>query len=388
MRVPSWLPALLGYLSACGPISTDMYLPAFPAIAETFGSGPGSVQITLAAWFAGLAIGQITQGILADRFGRRRPLMISTALYAAASAGCALAPSLGWLTIFRGLSAFGGAASSVIPRAIVRDVAEGHAAARMMAKLILVFGVAPIIAPTLGGIVLGLADWRAIFWITGAYGAIGCILVAFFLPDTFPPERRVRLDATMILVRFGGIVRDRVFASHAGIAAFAMFGLFAYIAGSPVVIGLYGISPQLFGLMFGLASIGYVAGAQIGPRLMHRYGAGRVLRTAVRAYLVAALALLFTASTGFGGLAGFALPVLAAVTSMGFVMPNASIGALSRHAAHAGSASALIGTLQFALAACGGLAVGTLSDGTARPLAALMCAGAIAANLADRWRTR
>jgi DHA1 family bicyclomycin/chloramphenicol resistance-like MFS transporter len=193
MSFPAWLPILLGFLTAVGPSTTDMYLPAFPAIEASFHSPPGSAQLTLAAWFAGLAVGQITQGTLSDRFGRKRPLMVATAIYTLACLGCSLAPSVQWLAGFRALSAIGASAGMVIPRAMVRDLADGHAAAVLLSRLSLVMGAAPILAPTVGSAVLAFADWRGIFWILTAYGAICWLLVIVLLPDTLPAERRIRL---------------------------------------------------------------------------------------------------------------------------------------------------------------------------------------------------
>jgi DHA1 family bicyclomycin/chloramphenicol resistance-like MFS transporter len=167
--MPGWLPLLLGFLTAVGPLSTDMYLPAFPAIEAELGTRWGGVEGTLAAWFVGLAAGQMVQGTLADRLGRRPPLIAGTALYALASAGCALAPDMASLSIWRCAAAFGGAASAVIPRAVVRDLADGLAAARLMSRLMLVMGAAPVLAPSLGGLLLGAGGWRSIFWAAAAY---------------------------------------------------------------------------------------------------------------------------------------------------------------------------------------------------------------------------
>ena len=203
MKVSSrWMPALLGFLTAVGPVSTDMYLPAFPAIEASFGSGEGTAQITLASWFVGLAFGQITQGTLADRFGRRVPLLVGLGLYTVASMGCALAPTLWVLTAMRSVAAFGGSAGMVIPRAVVRDMADGHAAAKLMSQLMLVMGVAPILAPTLGGAVLSVASWRVIFWFGAAYGLVSMALVLGVLPETLAPPRRVRLGLGGIVSRY------------------------------------------------------------------------------------------------------------------------------------------------------------------------------------------
>ena len=389
MRVPVWLPILLGVLSAVGPVSTDMYLPAFPAIEATYGGHAGTAQITLATWFLGLAVGQITQGALSDRFGRRRPLIFGTAIYTLASIGCALAPDLTTLALLRAVAAFGGSASMVIPRAIVRDLSEGLAAARMMSRLILIMGVAPILAPTLGGFVLGAASWHAIFWICALYGGACCALVAWKLPDTLPRQMRVSLNPSRMAHRYGTILIERSFLAHALAGGFSMFGMFAYLGGSPAVfIEHFALRPSTYGAMFGACAAGFILGSQISPRLLPRFGAGRVMRTAVRTYLGATLVLGAIAVTGFGAWYVTMLPILVSLTTMGFVLPNATVGALQRHASHAGSASALMGMLQFCLGAISGLSVGLLADGTSRPMAALMIVGALGAVLADAARPR
>ena len=255
MKYPVWLPFLLGVLTAVGPLSTDMYLPAFPDIEASLGGRPGTAQITLATWFAGLAIGQITQGTLADRYGRRVPLIVGTAIYTVANAGCALAPDLFTFSALRFVAALGGSAGMVIPRAIVRDLADGHAAAQLMSKLMLVMGVAPILAPTLGGLVLTVAPWHAIFWITAVYGAVCCLLVWRLLPDTLPSERRVRVGVSLLVPRFIAILRDRVFLAWTLMGGFGMFSMFAYIGGSaPVLIQRFHFTPPQYGMLFGLSA--------------------------------------------------------------------------------------------------------------------------------------
>ncbi len=378
---------LLGFLTAVGPLSTDMYLPAFPAIEASFAAPAGTAQMTLASWFAGLAVGQITQGTLADRFGRRGPLMAGLALYTLASIGCALAPNLAALTALRALAAFGGSASMVLPRAMVRDLADGHAAARMIAQLMLVMGVAPILAPTLGGAVLSVASWRVIFWLAAAHGLASLLLVWRLLPETLEAARRIRLGPTGLLLRYGAILRERSFILHTAIGGCAMFGLFAYVGGSSTVyIQQFGLTPPVYGMLFGLCAGGLIAGSQVNPRLLMRFGSSRVLRGAVRAYWVANFVLAGFAFSGRFGVAAVFLPILAGLAIAGVLLPNATVGALSRQAAHAGSASALMGTLQFVLAAVSGSLVGLLTDGTARPMAGLMLLGASGAVLADWFR--
>ncbi len=380
---------MLGFLTAVGPLSTDMYLPAFPAIEASYGAPEGTAQITLAAWFAGLAIGQLTQGSLADRFGRRGPLIAGLALYTLASAACALAPTLGWLTAMRAVAAFGGSASMVLPRAVVRDLADGHAAARLMAQLMLVMGVAPILAPTLGGLLLGVASWHVIFWFAAAHGGISVLLVSRLLPETLPHNRRIRLGVAGLLSRYLEVLRERTFFLNVAIGGCALFALFAYLGGSPpVYLQLYRLPPPVYGVLFGLCAAGYIAGAQINPVLLRRFGASRVLRAFVRLYLAANILLTGFAFAGGFGVVSVFVPIFLGMSCMGFITPNTTVAALSRHATHAGSASALMGTIQFLLAAVSGSVVGLLTDGTARPMAALMLLGATCAVVADALRTR
>ncbi len=389
MRIPYWLPLLLGVLTAVGPISIDMYLPAFPQIEADLGGRPGTAQVTLATFFAGLSIGQLLQGSLADRFGRRMPLLVGTITYTLASVGCALAPNLFWLSFFRAIAALGGSASMVIPRAIVRDLATGQEAARMMSRLMLVMGAAPILAPSLGGLVLAWGRWQTIFWIIAAYGALCSLLVWRFLPDTLPEQRRMRLTLAGQLTRYVAIVRERSFITHAVLGGACSFGMFAYIGGSPAVfIEHFNVTPGRFGLIFGLCAAWLIAASQANPYLLPRLGSNRMLSLTVRASLAATTVLAVVSFAGIGGMVAVLLPLFVNMASFGFVMPNATVGALFRQGAHAGSASAVMGTLQFLLGATSGLLVGLLADGTARPMAALMLAGAVAANVADLCRPR
>ena len=387
MNYPSWLPLLLGFLTAVGPISTDMYLPAFPTIEASLHTVEGSAQLTLATWFVGLAVGQVTQGSLSDRFGRRTPLIVGTAIYSLASVGCALSPNLFTLSLMRFIAGFSGSASMVIPRAVVRDLADGHDAARLMSRLILVMGAAPILAPTLGGLVLTVGSWRAIFWFAAIYGAICTVLVAFKLPDTIAAHHRVRLGFGGLLHRYADVLLDRTFLSYALLGGFSMFGMFAYIGGSsPVLIERFHFSPTQYGMLFGISACMFIASSQVGPTLVRLFGTARLLRVATSAYLAGALVVLACALLDVGGVYGIVPPIMIVMGCMGLIMPSAAVGALSSHAARAGTASAILGTLQFSLAAISGALVGLLSDGTARPLAVLLVIGALAAITADRVR--
>ncbi|HTC10181.1 MAG TPA: multidrug effflux MFS transporter [Acetobacteraceae bacterium] len=389
MKFPVWLPALLGFLIAVGPAATDMYLPAFPAVEASLHSPPGSAQLTLAAWFAGLAFGQITQGSVSDRFGRRRPLMAGTALFTLSCIGCALAPSIGWLAGFRFVSAFAGSASMVIPRAVVRDLADGQAAGILMSRLMLVMGVAPILAPSIGGAVLLFAHWRVIFVILAVYGATACVLVWRFLPETFGPAHRIRLSPGEQLSRYRQILRERGFVTHALMGGCASFGMFAYLGGSsPVFIQGFGLAPSVFALVFGLNSIGLIVCSQVNAQLLRRYTPSEILAGAQQVALGSALVLCVVAFGGFHVLPLVMAPIFVSISCMGFTNANAMVGALSRHAAHAGSAAALMGVGQYSLGATSGLLVGLLTDGTPRGMALLMFLGSLGSVIAQWFRPR
>ena len=384
-----WLTLLLGVLTAVGPVSTDMYLPAFPLIEADFGGRAGGAQITLAAWFIGLAFGQITQGSLSDRFGRRAPLIFGTLLYALASAGCALAPGLWSFSTFRVLAAIGGSASMVVPRAVVRDLTDGHEAARLLSRLMLVMGVVPILAPAAGGAVLAFAGWRLIFWIAAVYGGICALLVWRFLPDTLARNRRIRLGPIGLLGRYAAIAREPRFVANALSGGFALAGLFAYLGGPPAAyISQYHITPAHYGMLFGLNAAGFIFAAQVNARLLPRFGTDRVLDTAIGVAALATGVLTLDAFTGWGQIPGLAAPLFCYLAALGFLMPTTTVGALSRHAAQAASASALMGTGQFLLGALFSTAVGLINDGTARPMALLMLAGGAGCLFTNRFRPR
>ncbi len=387
MPIPAWLPILLGFLTAVGPASIDMYLPAFPAIEASLHEPPGSAQYSLATYFAGLAVGQITQGTLADRFGRRKPLIVSTMLYTITCAASALSPSILALSGFRFLTAIAAAAGMVIPRAIVRDLADGHEAAILMSRLMLVMGVAPILAPSLGGAVLAFASWRWIFWIMAFYGAICFVLVCLVLPDTLPRERRNRLTFREQLGRYRHILYERTFFTHAAMAGCATFAFFAYLGGSsPVFIDGFGWSPPAYAALFGACALGLIIASQVNARIVRQAGPSRILSVVAAIDVTATAALTAVAFARIHRLEAVIPPMFVFVTCQGFLNPNATVGALSRHASHAGSASALMGMSQFLLGAVSGLLVGVFTDGTPRGMAALMLTGAIGMAVANKYR--
>jgi DHA1 family bicyclomycin/chloramphenicol resistance-like MFS transporter len=386
---PTWLPSLLGLFIAVGPAATDMYLPAFPAVEATFGTAPGTAQLTLATWFAGLAVGQITQGTLSDRFGRRIPLMVGFFVFTLSTIGCALAPSLTALAIFRAIAAFGASAGMVIARAVVRDLSEGQAAAIMMSRLVLVMGVAPILAPTIGGAILAFAHWRVIFWILAIYGT-ACVITAWkVLPETLPPDRRTHLSFAGQMSRYVMIVREKTFLTHAIMGGCSTFCMFAYLSGcSPVFEDGFVLNPSQFALIFGLCAVSLVICSQLNARLLPRFGLSFMLTAVARISCCGTLVLVLVAFSGIHVLWAVVAPLVVVIGCQGFNNANSTAGALSRHAGHAGAASALMGTFQFSLGASSGVLVGLLTDGTPRGMAAMMFCGMLGAVIADRFRVR
>jgi len=386
-QVTRRLPYLLGFLIAVGPVSTDMYLPAFPSIARDF-HNPAAPQYSLAAYFVGLAIGQLTQGALSDRLGRRGPLLAGLMIYTLASIGCALAWDVDALVVCRFLAALGCSAGVVIPRAMVRDLTDGPAAAKMFSKLMLVMGVAPIAAPMLGGLVVMFASWRMIFVIAALYGVVAFVLTYRLLPDTLPPARRTRIGVTSVIVRYVAIARERAFLTHAATGAFTSAALFAYLAATPqIFIGEYGWSTLQYAGLFGLNAIAYIGYNQLNPGLVARFGVERVISIALTVLLLSCLVLVTVAWHRTGPLAVVGA-LLMSEAGFGLVTPCAMVGALSRHQAHAGSAAALLGTMQYTGGAVAGLAMGMLADGTARPMADAMLLCATLAMLAGTLRPK
>lgn len=386
MPIPFWLPLLLGTLTAIGPLSIDMYLPAFPAIEAEFAL-PGGAPVTVAAFFVGLAFGQITQGPLTDRLGRRAPLIWGMALYAAASLGCALAPDLWTLSAMRVVAAFGGSAGMVVPRAVVRDLAAGAAGARLMSRLILVMGAAPILAPSLGGAVLGVASWRVLFGLLTAYGVICVALVWRFLPETLPPERRRAPGLGGVAANYARVAADRRFLAPALTSGLGLAGLFAYIAASPAVfIGGYGMSPGAYGALFGINATGFILASQLNAWVLHRVSLEAALRGGVYGMVAAALLLLAVAILHPANGWWLVPPLVLVMGSLGFTVPNAVADALHHQGGRAGSASALMGTMQFVLGALFGAAAALAVHGPPVPLALLMLAGALGSLAALRWR--
>ncbi len=364
---------ILAALMAFAPMAIDMYLPALPELARVFGTGTAQAQITLATFFLGFATGQALYGPVSDRYGRKPPLYVSLTLFTLASIGCAFAPSIDALAGLRFVQALGACAGAVIARAIVRDLFESHEAVKVLSALTLVFGLAPILAPLIGGYLLLWFGWQAIFHALAAFGFIMLIAVHFGLPETHRAENARSLALGAVLGTYWHLLRQRRFLGYALCGGFGSAGMFAYIAGSPhVFIELFGVAPQHYGWLFGTNALGLVIAAQINGWLHRHAGSHAILNAVTTIQAVAGLALLADAVTGFGGLIGIAVPLFVFVGSLGFISPNTTVLAMEPFKSTAGAASALMGTLQFTLAACAALGVSLIPVATALPMAAVI----------------
>jgi DHA1 family bicyclomycin/chloramphenicol resistance-like MFS transporter len=363
---------ILGALSAFGPLAIDFYLPGFPAIAFAFGTDERHVQLTLASYFLGLSIGQLAYGPVADRFGRRVPLLVGVGLFTLASLACAFAPTLEWLIAARFIQALGGCAGMVLSRAIVSDKCDAVQSAKVFSQLMLVMGLAPILAPMLGGLLVNLYGWQSIFLVLTGFSAVCSLAVALGLPESMPAAHP-RHPLAGALGQYRRLLADRIFLGHALTGGIAMAGMFAYIAGSPFVfIKLYGVPPEHYGWLFGTNAAGFILVAQVNARILGRLGPAYLLSRAVWVYLVAALALLGIAGLHTQALWPLLIPLFICIASLGCIIPNASACAMNGQWARAGSASALLGCLQFSVAAGASALVGVLHDGSAIPMATVI----------------
>jgi len=352
-----------------------MYLPAMPRLERVFATDAARVQWTLAAFFLGFALGQAFYGAIADRYGRKPSLYAGLVLYIGASVGCALAPGIGLLAALRFLEAIGACAGAVIARAVVSDLFTGQEAARLFAALMAVMGIGPIIAPLIGGYLLLWFDWQAVFWVLAAFG-VACLLAVWLrLPETHRPETVRSLALVSVTTRYLMLLVDRRYLGYALSAALGMAGLFAYIAGSPFVfITLHRLTPQHYAWLFGANAFGIVLASRVNHALLRRYSADALLVGANLAQVAAGVLLLAAAATGEGGAPGLAAPLFLYVACVGIVMPNSVALAMAPHRHAAGVASALLGVLQFSLAAAAAALIGALHSGGALPMAALILA--------------
>jgi MFS transporter, DHA1 family, multidrug resistance protein len=378
---------LLGLVSAIGPFAIDMYLPALPDIGESLGAQVGQVQLTLTVFFLAMGSGQLFYGPVSDMVGRKPPLYFGLGLFTLASIGCALTDDVHTLIALRFLQGLGAAAGMVIPRAVVRDLHTGTEAARMMSLLMLVFSVSPILAPLAGSGVIAVAGWRGVFWCVALAAIAGVVLVQRELKETRGPEQRVSSSLGSALGAYGVLLRDRHFLGLVGIGSSAMAGFFVFLAGSPfVLINHYGLTPLQYSLAFSLNAVSFIGASQLTAMLGKRFGLVPLVKFAASASGVVMLTLLVFYLLGGDSLLVLMALYFVASGFMGLVIPTASVLALDRHGAIAGTASALMGTLQMMGGAAAMGIVSLFANGKPLPMVIGMAAGALT-GVALTWLT-
>ncbi|HTV97297.1 MAG TPA: multidrug effflux MFS transporter [Steroidobacteraceae bacterium] len=367
---------LLGTISILTPFSLDMYLPALPAMAQDLKASAGAIQLTLPAFFVGLAVSQLLFGTLADHLGRRPPLLVGLALSVVGSTGCALSGGVGALTVWRVVQALGVGSASVIPRAVIRDRFDVAHTARALSMLGLITGLGPILAPQIGGAILLIAGWRAEFWLLCAFGATSFGIAYVMLRESIPAQRSSVVGPKL----WFKLLTDRHYVRYAIPANLLQSSVFAYIAGgSFVYIDHFKLSPQQFAWMFGLNALGLMIVGRINAHIVARLGPELIFRRAMRVTAALGVLLFGFALADVGGFWGMAIPQGLFVAMLGFNFSNGFALALTHFGSSAGTASALFGTLQFVFAGLAGGAVSALYDGSARAMAGVMCAVSLGA---------
>ncbi len=368
---------VLGTLTALGPFTIDMYLPAFPTIEEAFNVRPAMVQLTLTGTMVGFAMGQLIVGPLSDRVGRKYPLVIAAIVHIAASIGAAMAPSILWLGVFRVLQGFGAASSGVVSMAMVRDLFAGRRLVQMMSRMALVNGLAPVIAPVVGSQLLAITDWRGIFWVLAAYGSTVALAVAVLIRETLPKEVR-KADTRSLRSRYSTLIHDRVYLGAVAMAGLNSTGLFAYLSASPFLFQqVFGMSEQQYGMAFAINSVAVILGVQTSSRLIHYGLVGPqwilAMTTATQFGLGVLMVILWFA--GFG-MWGTLIPLWFFILMCGFTFPTTQYLAMADHGSEAGTAASFLGAVNFGIAGLLTPIIGVLGVGTSVPMAGMIAAAA------------
>jgi DHA1 family bicyclomycin/chloramphenicol resistance-like MFS transporter len=368
---------LLGSLIALGPLSIDLYLPALPDLTDDLSATPSSVQLTLTGILVGLGLGQLLIGPLADIYGRRRPLLVGIAVNVVTALLCAIAPTIVVLDVLRVLQGVGAAAASVVAMAVVRDLFTGRAAAAVISRLVMVMGLAPVLAPSLGSAVLQVGSWRTVFVVLAGLGVLLGALAAFGLKETLPPERRTAPGLRTTLQGYGVLLRDRSLVGFMMVASLTMAAVFAYVSGASFVLqDGFGLDERTFGLLFGVGAVGLIVSSQVNVALLRRFSPGTILSAALTVAALAGVVLLVDAVTGMGGLLGIMIPIWVVMVMVALCGPNATALALAEHGQRAGAAAALLGAAQFVVGAAIAPLTGLGEAGSAVPMAATI-AGAL-----------
>jgi MFS transporter, DHA1 family, multidrug resistance protein len=377
---------VLGLLAAVGPFAIDMYLPALPTIAADLSASPAATQMTLTAFFVAFGVCQVAYGPVSDMVGRKPPLYLGLAFFTVGSIGCGVAPGIGWLIFFRFIQGIGASSLMVIPRAIIRDLHTGVEATRLMSLVMLVLSVSPILAPLTGSALIVPFGWRAVFVAVTVVAVLGILLVALLLPETRPPEERIRVSIANVLDGFGQLLHDPHFLGLTFIGGLGMASFFAFLASSSFVyIDHFGLTPTQFSVAFSANAVGFIGASQFAAVLGGRFGMGRVVTAAVSLHAVFALILFGVTAIGIDSLAVLIALLFVAFACLGLVIPATMVLALEDHGPIAGMASALGGTLQMVTGGIMIVIVSRFFDGTAVPMVttiALCAVGALALSLA------
>lgn len=368
---------LLGAMAALPAVATDMYLPSLPDVARDLGTSGTAAQLTMTCMLIGGAVGQVVIGPLSDRFGRRLPVLVGVALHVLTSLACAVAGGIGTLIALRALQGFFNASASVVAMAVIRDRFVGPDASRLLSRLMLVIGVAPLFAPSIGGLIAGDFGWRGVFVALAIFGACLWVVVWRRLPETLPRERRLAGGLGTALRGYGILARDRHFVALAVLPGLGQAVLMSYVVGSPFVLREgFGLSASQFALVFAVNGVGLVGGAQINAALVRRYAPIQIIRVALPLSLTLNGVLLVLALSGAGGLPALLVALFLILSLVNFVPPNASAIALSRHGERAGTAAAFIGSLQAGVAGVISPLVGLLGEDTGAMAVVMVSASA------------
>lgn len=379
---------VLGLVSATGPLAIDMFLPAMPTIAEHLGGTIAGAQLTITAYFIAFGLAQMVYGPMADMFGRKPPLIAGLVLFVVGSIGCAVAPDMSWLVAARVVQALGGAAAMVIPRAIIRDMHTGAQATRLMALVMLIISVSPMLAPLAGSGVIAISGWRAIFGLLAVAAGLSILITLILQPETLVRENRTPVRLSALLGGVGTLLRDPVFMGLTFVGGFGLASFFVFLASASFVYtGHYGLSPTGFSLAFAANAAGFFAATQLAAGLGEKFGAERVVATAVTGFVLVTLALVALVWSGVDHFALLVAMLICANACLGLVIPTAMVMALDEHGHNAGLASSLGGMLQMLAGGIMTMLAGPFFDGTPLPMVATIAIAALLSFAAMRFTT-
>lgn len=364
----------LGLLSAMGAFSIDMYLPGFPDIAKDLHTTVAHITLSITSFFIGISVGQMIYGPLLDKFGRKKPLYIGLVVYLVTSIACAYAPTANALIGIRFLQALGSCAGMVASRALVRDIFPVEENAKIFSLLILVLALSPIVAPTLGGYVTAAFGWQSIFFILAIIAGLTLVLVFFKLPEGRKPDTSLSLLPRPIIKGFLEVARVPKFYTYAFAGAIASSGLYAYIAGSPFVfMELYHVTEKQYGWIFAIIAMGLIIASQVNTFLLRRYSSEQIILVTLFCQCLAGITLVLGTYFQFLGLYSTIFLIWIFLSTQGFAFPNSSALSLAPFTRNAGTASALMGAIQLGIGAISTAVVSILNNGTAMPMASVMC---------------